>query len=421
MILTRKIRINPSSKAQALLWSVSRICAYIWNLALDQRTNDPSANLYRQKKELPKLKKEHSEFKKPSSQVLQNVIFLIDQSWKMFFTKRQQGDQKVRLPNHKSSDYFFTQEYSQKNTSFKFETNEYGVVLKLAYGSKPKDWICIPMATGDYEQAKTVTIIYKNKKWYACMTYHIDVPPLKTAGQVIYFDPGCKVALTGIKSDGAFCEYDLRPLYEVNKETHILIDQLKSKKDTKKKDSYHYRRLNSQIKDLYSKMRTRTKVYLHTLAKKILQDHLDVYLFSIGNWRKKDTLANTGNRHVDKKINRAIQNHHPLEMLIGYLTYKGLQRGQDVQRFDERGTTRSCVACNYVHEDGIDPKVRVFKCKQCLFSFSRDHHSCLNFVKKFDAVLWQRLSGKLPDRSTRTGLHPFLFKPRNNVYAIAAF
>jgi transposase len=98
---------------------------------------------------------------------------------------------------------------------------------------------------------------------------------------------------------------------------------------------------------------------------------------------------------------------------------KGIQRGQKVERFDERGTTRTCVCCNYVHKDGIDPKIRVFKCQRCSFALSRDHHSCLNIVKRLDSVLWQRLSGKLPDRSIRIGLHPFLFKPRNSNYTIA--
>jgi putative transposase len=342
MMLTRKIRINPSSEAQAKLWAVSRVCAFIWNFTLDQRSNNPLLTVYQQKKELPKLKKEHLEFKKPSSQVLQNVIFAIDQSWKMFTTKKQRGDTKVQLPKHKLPNVFFTQEYSQGNISFKFETGEEGTVLRLAYGSRPRDWIYIPIPLDDYEQAKTVTIIYKNKKWYACVTYHIDTPPLKRDGHVLYFDPGCRVALTGIKSTGAFFEYDIKPLSKINKETYVLIDRLKAKRDAKKKDSYHYRRLASQIKELYSKIRTRSKTYLHTLAKRILEDHQDAYLFAIGDWKKQETLANTGNRNVDKKINRAVQNNLPLEKLIEYLTYKGIQRGQKVEKFDERGTTRTC-------------------------------------------------------------------------------
>lgn len=198
-----------------------------------------------------------------------------------------------------------------------------------------------------------------------------------------------------------------------------MIDKLKALIATKKPDSYHYRRLKQQIRKLYSKISTRNKGYLHSLSNKILDDHQDVNEFAIGDWSKKDTLAKTNNRLVNKRINRAVQNYHPLEKLIGYLTYKVLLRGQEVKRFDERGTTRTCASCSYVHENGIDPSKRVLTCQQCSFTISRDHRSCLNFVKKFNAALWQRLSGNIPDRSIRTGLHPFSFKPRSSSYTIA--
>ena len=345
-------------------------------------------------------------------------MFSVDQAYKMCQTKVRQGDTKVKPPRFKKMKIFFTQEYPQKDVSFKFVSHGSETILKLAYGSRPEDWLCIDFI--DYDDAKTVTIIYKNKKWYACITRNVVLPIQKKEGEIIYFDPGFLMALTGIKTTKEFYEYSLRSLYEINRESYKYIDKLKAARASKKKGSYHYRRLSQQIRSIYSKIATRTKVYLHSLANKILEDHTDVALFKIGNWSKKDTLANTGNRYRDKKINRALQNNHPLEKLIVYLTYKALLRGQAVERFDERGTTRSCSACGYVSKTSIKPSVRIFKCPECLFVFPRDHNSCLNFVKKYNAVLWQRLSGNLPDRSIRTGFHPFLFKPRYNTYVIAA-
>ncbi len=420
MILTKKNRINPDSKTISSLWETSRACMAVWNDGIEQRQNEPSLNVYEQKRRLTQFKKANPGLKKPSSQVLQNVIFAIDRSCKMYETKRKQGDKKVKPPRLKKAMLFFTQEYSQKNISFKFESDSSGsMLLKLAYGSRPSDWLSISIEPQDYSTAKTVTIVYQNKKWYACVTYNVQLPEKKKDGHQLYFDPGCKVALTGIKTSGEFCEYDLKPLYEINRETYLLIDKLKALIATKKPDSYHYRRLKQQIRKLYSKISTRSKGYLHGLSNKILDDHPDVNEFAIGDWSKKDTLAKTNNRFVNKRINRAVQNYHPLEKLIGCLTYKALLRGQEVKRFDERGTTRTCVVCGYVHENGIDPSKRVFTCQQCSFTISRDHHSCLNFVKKFNAALWQRLSGNIPDRSIRTGLHPFSFKPRSSAYTIA--
>ena len=409
--------IHPSERVKRTLWEVSYLCKDLWNLALEQRKNRNAwghVNLYSQKKELPLLKKAYPELKAPASQVLQNVLFDLDASYQMYFTKLKRGDQEVRPPRFKSWKQFMR---PQRNVCFLIEET----TLKLAYGSKRCDWLEIELPVGAYESVKTVDIIYdkREKKWYACMTYQVAEAPVKTGGEVIYFDPGCQIALTGLKTTGEFVEYDLNPLRELNKSTYALLDELISQRDKKQKGSYHWRRLNEQIKRLFRKIRTRTKTYLQTLAKTILNEHPDVKEFYIGNWKKKETLAATPSVYANRVINRAVQNNNPLEELIGYLTYKGKLRGQLVKRFDERGSTRTCSACDHKPLEGLKPSQRVFECEKCRFRYLRDHHArdviyyvrTLNFVKRNEPALWRCLSGELPDRSVRVGLNPFSFKP----------
>ena len=419
MILTKKVQIQPSEVVKKTLWDISYLCKDLWNMSLEQRKNRNAwgkVNLYTQKKELPELKKAFPEFKSPASQVLQNVIFDLAAAYQMFFTKRQQGDHEVRPPGFKSWRKFVRQRYSQKDICFVITGN----TLRLAYGSKPSNWLEIKLPVDSYACVKTVDIIYDGpgKKWYACMTYQVEESPLKTEGSVIYFDPGCKTALTGLKTTGEFVEYDLNPLREINKSTYALIDELLSERAHKKKGSSHWKRLNQQIRRLFGKIRTRIRVYLHTLSNTILDDHPGVKAFMIGNWKKKETLADTGLAYVNRRINRAVQNNNPLEELIGYLTYKSKLRGQAVKRFDERGTTRNCSACDHKSEEGIPPSKRVFECESCRFRYSRDHQSCLNFVKRYEPALWRCLSGGLPDRSMRVGLNPFSFKPWRRGYSL---
>ncbi|MBF0440905.1 MAG: hypothetical protein HQK54_03285 [Oligoflexales bacterium] len=38
----------------------------------------------------------------------------------------------------------------------------------------------------------------------------------KKAGHIVLFDPGCRISLTGIKTDGTLWKYDLSPLRKVN-------------------------------------------------------------------------------------------------------------------------------------------------------------------------------------------------------------
>jgi len=75
MILTRKVRINPSKEVSDKLWHVSSLCAHVWNFTLNEQKQSPSLTLYAAKRRLVTLKKEYPEYKQPSSQVLQNVVF----------------------------------------------------------------------------------------------------------------------------------------------------------------------------------------------------------------------------------------------------------------------------------------------------------------------------------------------------------
>src|SRR4051794_28455765 len=77
--------------------------------------------------------------------------------------------------------------------------------------------------------------------------------------------------------------------------------------------SRRWRRLRARIRGLWSKLRTRTRMYLHTMANQILAQHPDVQRFEIGDWKKQETLADTGITFVNKRINRAVQNNHPLK------------------------------------------------------------------------------------------------------------
>ena len=157
--------------------------------------------------------------------------------------------------------------------------------LKIAYGARPADWLSIEIEPYDYDAVKTVTVCYKDKKWYACLTYFGRITSVKDLSHPIYFDPGCLVSLTGIKTTGEYFEYSMRPLYEINRDTYKLIDELKTKRAKKKKGSYHYRRLTQQIRSLFSKIKTRSKAYMYTLVNQILVDHPDAH-FKIGNWKK---------------------------------------------------------------------------------------------------------------------------------------
>lgn len=391
MYLSARVQIHPDKIAFEKLREVSCLCKDLWNALLEQRL-DPNArghiSYYSQKKELPALKRELPEFKAPCSQVLQEVVKSHNAGWQMFFTKRRKGDAEVRPPRFKSYKYFFSQKYPQRGISFEVVARAEESILRLAYGNCLADWIeiALPYMPCAYDHVKNVVVSYENhaKKWYASLVYEEDIPesvPVPGKPHTIYFDPGCKTALTGIKTDGTVWEYDLNPLRQLNIKHYRLIDRLKSERDHKKKGSRQWRRLSAKSRALYRKINTQTRHYLHKTANRVLDDHPNVGKFMIGDWDKRKTLADTGVPFINRRINRQVQNNNPLGILFGYLKYKAMRRGQGVDKFDERGTTRTCSKCDHVHKEGLDPGQRIFHCEKCSFIIERDINSTLNFLK----------------------------------------
>ena len=385
MRLTNKVRFYPGHLERDAFWGASDCSNLIWNKGIQEHRDDPYISGYELEALIPELKQEFIELNIPCSQVLQKANKKLSEAYSSYDALLKKGDENAKPPGFRSRSRFFTLEYPQRNTSFRIE----GRVLKLSHGIKRGETIDIILPDGNYDDIKTVKICFKFGKWYACLTYDYPEPPLNSKGHNIYFDTGSKTALTGIKSTGEFVEYDLKPLRDMNKSTLEKIDDLQSRKSRLQRGSKQYRRVYAQIQNLYGKLDTRTNLYLHTMSKMILKDHPDVKAFYFGDWDKRKTLADTGSVAADHAINRAVQNNLPLRKFISFIKYKGQKRGQLVDDMNEKGSTGTCIMCG--HYTRHDPSKRMFECEKCHFSYSRDHHSCLNFVKKREPALWQRL------------------------------
>ena len=420
MYRTENIAVIPNKLSIEKLWDVSYACKDVWNI-LNEEKQKNGLGYYALKRRLPELKDGCDRLCIPSSQVLQEVPKALCAAWKIYFTKKRQGDRECRPPKFKSFKYFFTQKYPQKRVSFEI----IGATLRLAYGKSRKDWIEIELPKVDYntEDIKTVTVSYHkaSKNWCVSVVRELSEPdtasvskdmaektaslspdffcPLpvaynpftKTPVHFMYFDPGCKTTLTGIKTDGMLCEYDMNPLRQLNLKHYLLIDQLKSIRDKKKYGSRQYRRFGAKIRNIYRRIEGQSKHYLHRLANTILSDHPDVVGFYVGDWDKRETLADTGVTFVDKRINRQVQNNNPLQKLIGYLAYKAEIQCKQVEKFGERGTTRTCSCCGYVFKKGLSPSTRVFNCCECGFTAPRDMNSALNDLFVYRYAVWHSL------------------------------
>lgn len=106
--------------------------------------------------------------------------------------------------------------------------------------------------------------------------------------------------------------------------------------------------------------------------------------FYIGNWEKKNTAADTGNKKINKKINRTVQNQLPLQKLIGYLKYKAELKGNQVEKVNEARSTKICSYCGHIGKK-LNPSIRTFKCNKCGYEAGRDENAAINLYKWYAA------------------------------------
>ena len=429
--LSLKVPITLDADNLVKLNDVSNAVAFVWNKLTEHQTNtDWADNYYDIKKLLPDLKSATPWLKVASSQVLQEVAKSHAGATKSWKTKRSKASKvtgaplreaRANPPSFKAKRYFQSHKYPQRGVSFQITGNE----LKLSYGTKPSDWITTTLPQSiPAGSVKAVTVSYDGdlQQHFASLETEFSLPAQKLNYHGLVIDPGCKTALTCLRTDGTVWEYDIYNLRDLNMKIYKRIDELMTRRDVlpcaqllaiyrkeqaaarrfvgpmpesyfhpkEPKLSREYRRCQAKITTLFTSIRNRSKQYLHTLANRIIQDHPHVSEIFIGDWAKQETIADTPFKAKNEAINRAVQNNNPLGKLIEYLRYKAPLKAKQVAKFDERGTTKTCSHCGHVGES-LPPEQRVFACRKCGFTAPRDINATLNQVKFIYYGVWHTL------------------------------
>lgn len=96
----------------------------------------------------------------------------------------------------------------------------------------------------------------------------------------------------------------------------------------------------------------------------------------MGNWAPSN-----GDSGMGKKANRTLRSRRWVGQFRTTLKWVGQKRRKLFFVLDERGTTRTCSKCSYVHQDGIPPDVRQWDCPECGVIHDRDKNAAQNGLK----------------------------------------
>ncbi|HBK69854.1 MAG TPA: hypothetical protein DDZ91_14530 [Firmicutes bacterium] len=223
---------------------------------------------------------------------------------------------------------------------------------------------------------KQIEVSEETGSFYANVTCEVISEQAIKTGKTIAFDPGVKTILAGFDGE-QFISVDGKAIKKTQKHHAHALDRLQSRIDRSKNGSKRHKRLINAKKKVLRKRSARVKQISHCISKTLASMEYNAYL--IGDWSKKDSLADTKSRKGDRIINRAVQNQLPLVKLIGYLSYKTALKSKQVRKVNEERSSQTCSSCNHIQE--IRLTQRIFRCEHCGAKINRDDNAAINLYR----------------------------------------
>ena len=247
-------------------------------------------------------------------------------------------------------------------------------------------------------------IVRENGTYFAIFTVDVTLPETKPIHRVIAIDPNHKNFGYGVDTSRTGIEiaaptwlktYDKR------------IDELKGKRDrcqkkakkvavkasdgtpTGKEYFIPSRRWEKRQKTLgraFHRRREQTKTFMFTLAHALCQKYDCI---AIGDY------APHGNG-ITTAMRRGMNNRSLIGRFKEVLLWTAKKSGKVCIEFDEKGTTRTCHACGYVHEEGLSPSIRRWPCPGCQTEHIRDENAAINGLRRVVRDLSQKYGTNVP-------------------------
>lgn len=372
-----KFRLKTNSKIEQKFFQFSGSCRYVFNHFLAQRKEmfeeqKKSLSYVEQANQLPQLKKELEWLKDSPSQILQQSLKDLDQSYKNFFRRVKQGE-KPGFPKFKKKGFSDSFRYPQ---GFKFEENK--VFL-------PKvGWVRFFKSQEIEGTPKNLTVSRKGKYWYISVQVEVEKEEkIHPSDSVVGIDMGITNFAT--LSDGTIYE----PLNSFRKlELKLAKEQRKLAK--KKKFSNNWKKQKNRINQIHMKIADSRKDYLHKTSTEISKNHAIVVLedLKVSKMSKsaKGNKENPGkNVKTKSKMNKSILDQGWFEFRK-MLEYKEKWNGGFVVLVNPKNTSRTCPKCGLISKENRKTQQN-FKCIQCGFNENADINASKNILAVGQSVL----------------------------------
>ena len=374
---TYQFRLYPTTPQATILTQWLTTCRLLYNNSLAERKNawetqKQSVTYGEQANQLKDAKKTTPFLKTVHSQVLQDVLRRLDQTFKNFF-RRIKKRERAGYPRFKGKYRYDSFTYPQSGFALdyhhkKLRLSKIGAITIKLHRPIPAEG-----------EINTCTIKRDVDHWYACFSVALPNPDPESQRELqkaIGVDVGLKSLLT--LNTGETID---NPRWLRHSEKQLAKEQ--RRKDRKVKGSRNRHKQNRKVARLHRKIRNQRKDFHHKLSRTLV-DSYDLIVYEqlrITNMVK--------NHHVAKSISDA-----GWGQLMRFTEYKAEEAGTLVEYVSAYHTTQRCSRC-----EKLVPKTlatRIHRCPYCGLVLARDHNSAITVLHRSTHYVKARSGQGLP-------------------------
>jgi putative transposase len=362
MIKTFKYRLYPSQSQEKNLWLNLNIARHFYNMCIGERKwaytlEQRSITKKAQLQQVKRYKATFAQAQQVHSHVLQVVAADVDKAYQAFF-RRVKADQKAGYPRFKGHNGFDSFGFKEYGNGFKLEGRRLRV---FGVGRIPVRWYRPIEGT-----IKTVRIIYKAGRWYACFSCEVESQLLPETGKVI----GVDVGITSLISTSDGDKVDNPSHYPAGQKK---LRTLQRKLARAKRGSKNRRKALKAVQRQQEHVANQRADFLHKLSYTLVKSYDGIALEDL-------TITNmVRNKHLSKSI---------LDSGWGLfkqsLTYKAESAGRELCLVNPAYTSKTCSSCGAIFE-GLKLSDRWVTC-DCGLSLDRDHNAAINILSRAGCV-----------------------------------
>jgi putative transposase len=382
MLLCRKIRIQVSEVDAEALEFMQGKCRGLYNWWVMRLRDDEQWLGWAQAKLTLQASKEHDpDLKQVYGKLLQEVYFRLDRAMAAFFRRVKAGE-TPGFPRVRPRHAFFTLCYPA--IYIKVEGDR--LTLPTGGGGKTgilKRYPAIaarltePAPTGYREVA-----ISRDARGHYYASFVSEAPDATTppASEVLAFDLGVKTLATGVNTQGRI--FHIGGFKGGSWYTHQL-DKIRAKRGRCQKKSRRYLRLTRTYQRVSVRKRNKQTDCLHK-ASSLIAYRLVASTVVIGDLSQRQ-MVTKAHQEKNKRLHRAVFNDWGLYRFVQMLDYKCRHAGKELQRIDERYSSKDCSACG--NRQDMPLWKRTYRCGNCGLVMDRDENSAVNILQRFLARL----------------------------------